>query len=85
MAAHADPQQPVDTERHDITSSTPPDVDIWPLYLEHALVQDKETVLAWNSDLDSILIFVSNLLITVRVFVFISLPRLHCSRRCLPL
>ncbi|RPD52653.1 hypothetical protein L226DRAFT_460509, partial [Lentinus tigrinus ALCF2SS1-7] len=32
--------------------------DIWPLYLQHALVEDKETVQAWNSDLDSILIFV---------------------------
>ncbi|KAI0703191.1 hypothetical protein C8Q76DRAFT_823980, partial [Earliella scabrosa] len=34
-----------------------PEVDIWPLYLEHALVQDREAVRAWNSDLDSILIF----------------------------
>ncbi|KAI0696057.1 hypothetical protein C8T65DRAFT_532754, partial [Cerioporus squamosus] len=33
------------------------DLDIWPLYLEHALTEDKETVQAWNSDLDSILIF----------------------------
>ncbi|EJF59012.1 hypothetical protein DICSQDRAFT_44631, partial [Dichomitus squalens LYAD-421 SS1] len=34
-----------------------PDVDIWPLYLQHALAQDKETIQAWDSDLDSILIF----------------------------
>ncbi|KAI0324498.1 hypothetical protein GY45DRAFT_1349391 [Cubamyces sp. BRFM 1775] len=31
--------------------------DVWPLYLEHALAEDKEMVQAWNTDLDSILIF----------------------------
>ncbi|TFK88765.1 hypothetical protein K466DRAFT_546553 [Polyporus arcularius HHB13444] len=43
-------------QRHDAASSEA-DLDIWPLYLEHALTEDKETVQAWNTDLDSILIF----------------------------
>lgn len=31
---------------------------IWPWYLNHTLIEDKETVQAWNTDLDAILIFV---------------------------
>ncbi|KAI0777490.1 hypothetical protein BD413DRAFT_444263, partial [Trametes elegans] len=34
-----------------------PEIDIWPLYAKHALNEDKEMVQAWNSDIDSILIF----------------------------
>ncbi|OJT09204.1 hypothetical protein TRAPUB_14341, partial [Trametes pubescens] len=30
---------------------------IWPWYLDHTLIEDKETVQAWNTDLDAILIF----------------------------
>ncbi|KAI0349761.1 hypothetical protein OH77DRAFT_1374706, partial [Trametes cingulata] len=33
--------------------------ELLPFYLEHALSEDRETVQAWNTDLDSILIFVS--------------------------
>ena len=32
--------------------------DMWSLYVEHTLEEDKETVEAWKDDLDSILIFV---------------------------
>ncbi|KAH9896695.1 hypothetical protein C8Q73DRAFT_632081, partial [Cubamyces lactineus] len=30
---------------------------IWSIYLRHASIEDKESVRAWNSDIDSILIF----------------------------
>lgn len=32
--------------------------EIWPLYVLRTGAEDKETVQAWNTDLDSILIFV---------------------------
>ena len=51
-----------DTQKYDVTGSISSGTDeFWPLYLEHALIEDKETVQTWNSDLDSILIFVRHL------------------------
>ncbi|TBU39292.1 hypothetical protein BD309DRAFT_1022244 [Dichomitus squalens] len=47
-----------DAPRYDPFANVP-DVDIWPLYLQHALAQDKETIQAWDSNLDSILIFMT--------------------------
>ncbi|KAH9896693.1 hypothetical protein C8Q73DRAFT_643130, partial [Cubamyces lactineus] len=35
----------------------PPLVDMWSIYLQHTATEDKEIVQAWNSDIDSILIF----------------------------
>ncbi|KAI0350933.1 hypothetical protein OH77DRAFT_1359860, partial [Trametes cingulata] len=45
--------------------------EIWPMYLEHALAEDKETVQTWNTDLDSLLVFVRSLnprLLTFNLF-----------------
>ncbi|KAH9918733.1 uncharacterized protein BXZ73DRAFT_52777, partial [Epithele typhae] len=69
-------QPDAEPERYDITSAPLPEVDIWPLYLEHSISQDKEMVQGWTSDLDSILIFAalfSAVLTTLAVESFSSL------------
>ncbi|TFK88769.1 hypothetical protein K466DRAFT_488296 [Polyporus arcularius HHB13444] len=42
---------------------------MWSMYVEHTLKEDKETVEAWNDDLDSILIFAALFSAVVTTFV----------------
>ncbi|KAI0325811.1 hypothetical protein GY45DRAFT_1260209, partial [Cubamyces sp. BRFM 1775] len=66
-----------------------PLANIWSIYLRHASMEDKESVHAWNSDIDSILIFAalfSAVLTTLLVESYQSLqpdPQLELMRAIL--
>ncbi|OSC98045.1 hypothetical protein PYCCODRAFT_1447694 [Trametes coccinea BRFM310] len=53
--------------------------DIWPLYLEHALAEDKETMQTWNTDLDSILIFAALFSAVLTTFIIESYKGLQAD------
>ncbi|KAI9065999.1 hypothetical protein FKP32DRAFT_1610328 [Trametes sanguinea] len=53
--------------------------EIWPLYLEHALAEDKETVQTWNTDLDSILIFAALFSAVLTTFIIESYKGLQAD------
>ncbi|KAI0370978.1 hypothetical protein BV20DRAFT_943154, partial [Pilatotrama ljubarskyi] len=53
--------------------------EIWPLYLEHALAEDKETVQAWNTDLDSLLIFAALFSAVLTAFIIESYQGLQAD------
>ena len=44
-------------------ANTPPSKDMWSVYSRHTLEEDRASLAAWNTDLDSVLIFVSSTLI----------------------
>ncbi|KAI0635007.1 hypothetical protein C8Q77DRAFT_1216975 [Trametes polyzona] len=53
--------------------------DIWPMYLEHAITEDKEMVLAWNTDLDTILIFAALFSAVLTTFIVESYQTLQAD------
>ncbi|EIW55901.1 uncharacterized protein TRAVEDRAFT_129493, partial [Trametes versicolor FP-101664 SS1] len=50
---------------------------MWPLYLEHAPAEDRETIKAWNADLDAILIFAALFSAVLTTFIIESYQSLQ--------